>query len=80
VCQARAQTGEKIKKDKPERAQIILDVISEYPEIEHVSEKMENASVQKHRCEQSERRRQSRDIGNGERCEVCDLIGDRSHT
>lgn len=75
----RAQSGKKIKEDKPERSQIILDVVPEYPQIEHIPDEMEKSSVQKHGCEQGEGRREARDIGNGQRSEVSDLIGNRPH-
>ncbi len=80
MSQTRSQSGKKIKEDKPERPQIILDVVSEYPKIEHIPEEMENSSMQEHGCKQSEWRRQPRNIGNGQRSEMCDLIGDCSHT
>lgn len=73
------QSGKKIKEDKPKRPQIIFDIIPEYPQIEHIPDEMEKPSVQEHGCKQSERRRQPRNIGNGQRCEVGDLIGDRPH-
>jgi hypothetical protein len=39
---------EQVKQNEPQPARIVFDIISKYPEVEHIAGNMRNTSVQKH--------------------------------
>jgi hypothetical protein len=75
--QACSQARKKIEKDESERPQEILNVITEYPEIEHVPEKVEKAPVEEHGSDQGQSRGNPRN--STKRGEMGDLIRNGSH-
>ena len=51
VDNACAQSAEKIKYEVREMAQTVFDIVAEYPQVPHVPDQVEPASMQKHRRE-----------------------------
>ena len=48
-----SHSRKEIENDKSQRPEIVFDVVSEYPEIEHVEEKMKKAAMDKHGSKES---------------------------
>jgi hypothetical protein len=48
-----SHSRKEIEKDKSQRPEIVFDVISEYPEIEHVEKKMKKTAMDKHGSQES---------------------------
>jgi hypothetical protein len=51
VGESSSQTAEKVKGEESEVSQVILYVVSKYPEIKHISKEVKRSSVNKHRSE-----------------------------
>ena len=48
MCQTGGQSRNQIEQDEPGGAETILNVVSEYPQIQHVPQQMEDAAVHEH--------------------------------
>jgi len=55
VDNSRAQTADQVKYEVREMAQAVLNVVSENPEVPHVADQMEPASMQEYRSEERQR-------------------------
>jgi hypothetical protein len=77
VGQARRQPGQEIEDGKTERPKEVLDIVPENPEKKHVPQQVEEASVEEHRGEKREKRKDPRTMVQGP--EMGNLIRDGAH-
>ena len=55
MAQARPQAAHQVKYDKFKPAQIIFDVIAEYPQEQHVAQQVPQGAVHEHGCKESKK-------------------------
>jgi hypothetical protein len=70
------KAADKIKEEKTEMAQGILNVVAEDPEIKHIPEEMQKTAMEKHGGKESQGKGNQRGIV--ESLSVGDLVGDRA--
>jgi hypothetical protein len=68
------KAADKIKEEKTEMAQGILNVVAEDPKIKHIPEEMQKTAMKKHGGKESQGKRNQRGIV--ENLSVGDLVGD----